>query len=100
MAGGGYRYALHNSTPPSGHHQVAFKVLLQSEREQTLVSNLETEMAAITLFYLPPQYHILIMRVFWGEVFIITSHAQRERDKVIGCGVHMFVNEKNIGIVL
>ena len=26
----------------------------------------------------------------------ITPHAQRERGKVIGCGVHMFVNEKNI----
>ena len=27
---------------------------------------------------------------------IFTPHAQRERGKVIGCGVHMFVNEKNI----
>ena len=24
-----------------------------------------------------------------------TPHAQRERGKVISCGVHMFVNEKN-----
>ena len=31
---------------------------------------------------------------------IVTPHTQRERGKVIGCGVHiyiyMFVNEKNI----
>ena len=25
---------------------------------------------------------------------LITPHAQRERGKMIGCGVHMFVNEK------
>ena len=35
-----------------------------------------------------------------GNLFVITPHAQRERGKVIGCGVHMyiyiFVDEKNI----
>ena len=32
------------------------------------------------------------------HISIFTPHTQRERGKVIGCGVHiyMFVNEKNI----
>ena len=29
-----------------------------------------------------------------GLLNVVTLHAQRERGKVIGCGVHMFVNEK------
>ena len=37
-------------------------------------------------------------------ISIFTPHAQREWGKVIGCGVHiyiyMFVDEKNISIVL
>ena len=31
-----------------------------------------------------------------NSVAVFTPHAQRERGKVIGYGVHMFVNEKNI----
>ena len=27
----------------------------------------------------------------WGPVFIFTPHVQRERGKVIGCGVHIYV---------
>ena len=27
-------------------------------------------------------------------MLLVTHHAQRERGKVIGCGVHMFMNEK------
>ena len=32
--------------------------------------------------------------IYFCMPIIFTPHAQRERGKVIGCGVHMFVNEK------
>ena len=53
-----------------------------------LLQGLATEMAASVLF----SFIVVCM--------VVTPHAQRERGKVIGCGVHiyiyMFVDEKNI----
>ena len=44
----------------------------------------------------------MLIGIFYSQIVessplvsvLFTPHAQRERGKVIGCGVHMFVNEK------